>query len=203
MNPNFLNLFMKKLTRERVVPRESLSTISDGLNQQTVLARFLPVPLSFLRIRRVDGESSLGGTSVGVDTTSGDLAVRVLRNPVVGGPCSSVAVGSSRRSASALWTDAEWPGDRRQRRNDASCRIALHATSREPDVAGCDIENAAVISSRPSSAGTVQRRRSRDALRGHPHCCDLPTSSPEDGGRPDLQTAGMDSPRHDRSCDLP
>ena len=48
MNPNFLNLFMKKLTRERVVPRESLSTISDGLNKQTVLARFLPVHLSFL-----------------------------------------------------------------------------------------------------------------------------------------------------------
>jgi hypothetical protein len=103
----------------------------------------------------VDSESSLSDTSVGVDTTSDGLAVRVLRNPVAGGPCSSVALGSSRRSANALWTDAECPSDRGQRGNDASCRNALHSASREPDVAGCDVENAAPISSRPSAAGTV------------------------------------------------
>ena len=138
-----------------------------------------------------------------MDPTSGDLAVRVLRNPVADAPCRSVAVGSGWCSAGALWTDSEWHSDRRQRRNDASCRNALDTAPRKHDVAGCDIGNAAAISGRPSAAGNVQRRRSSDALRGHPYyCCDLPTSSPQDGGPPDLQTAGMDSPRPDRSCDL-
>jgi hypothetical protein len=62
--------------------------------------------LVVLSIRRGGRESALSGTSVGVDTTSGYLAVRVLRNPVVGSPCNAVTLGSSRRSAYALWTDA-------------------------------------------------------------------------------------------------
>ena len=139
-----------------------------------------------------------------MDTTSGDLAVRVLRNPVAYAPGSSVALGSGWRSASALWTDAQWTGDHRQRWHDARCRNALHSASREPHVASCDIEDAAAISGRPSAARTLQRRRSRDALRGHPHCCyDFPTSSPQNGGRTGLHKAWMDSPGYDRSCDLP
>jgi len=106
----------------------------------------------------VDDESSLSGTSAGVDTTSHDLAVRVVRNPVAGDPSSSLALGSSRRSADALWTDAQWRGDCRQRGNDARCWNALHTASCEPDVAGGDLENAAAISGRPSTVRTVQRR---------------------------------------------
>jgi hypothetical protein len=117
--------------------------------------RLLPVQLSFLRFGGGDGESSFCGTSFGVDTTSDAPAVRVLRNPVAGGPSSSVALASGRRSANAVWTDAECRRDRGQRWNDASCRNALHAASREPDVADCDVENAATLSSRPSAAGTV------------------------------------------------
>jgi hypothetical protein len=79
---------------------------------QVVLAtRLLPVHLSFLGFGGVDDESSLSGTSVGVDATSGHLAVRVLRNFVAGGPRSSVTWGSSRRLANALWTDAECSRD--------------------------------------------------------------------------------------------
>ena len=111
--------------------------------------------LSFLGFGGVDDESSLSGTSVGVDTTPGHLAVRVLRNLVASGPCSAVSLGSRRRLANALWTDAECPRDRSQRWNDASCRNALHSASREPNVARCDVENAAATSSRPSAAGTV------------------------------------------------
>ena len=106
----------------------------------------------------VNGEPSFSDTPVGVDSISGDLAVRILRNPVAHDPCSSVAVDSGRRPASARWTDAEWSGDRRQRWNDASCGNALHPASSEPDVASCDIEDAAAISSRPSATGTVQHR---------------------------------------------
>jgi hypothetical protein len=90
-----------------------------------------------------------------VDATSGHLAVRVLRNLMVGGPYCAVAVGSSRCLADALWADAECPRDRCQRRNDASRRNALHTASREPNVARCDVENAAATLGRPSAAGTV------------------------------------------------
>jgi hypothetical protein len=135
-----------------------------------------------------------------MDTTSVDLVVRILRNSLAGAPGRSLAVGSGRRSPRTLWTDAQWHGDRRQRRDHASGRNALHAASREPHVAGSDIEHPAAISGRPSAARTLQRRRSRDALRGHPHYCyDLRTSNPHDAGRPGLQTAGMDSAIHDRS----
>jgi hypothetical protein len=108
-----------------------------------------------LRTRRGGRESSFFGASLSVDTTSDDLAVRVLRNPVAGGSCSSVALGSRRRSANAVWTDAECRSDRGQRWSDASCWNAFYTSSREPDVAGCDAENAAVLSSRPRVAGTV------------------------------------------------
>ena len=173
---------------------------------QFVLAwRLLPFTC-LLRIRRVDGESSLSSTSVGMDTTSGDLAVRVLRNPVAYAPGSSVALGSGWRSASALWTDAEWPGHRRQRWHDASCRNALHPASRQLHVAGSDIENAAAIFGRPSAAGNVQRRRSRDALRGHPHCCDFPTSLGKQG-KPGHPISGWPEPcppvAHKASCKSP
>jgi hypothetical protein len=70
------------------------------------------------------------------------LAVRVLRNPVARGSFSAVTLGSGRRLANALWTDAECPSDRCQRWKDASCRNVLHTASREPNVAGCDVENA-------------------------------------------------------------
>ena len=106
----------------------------------------------------VNGEPSFSDTPVGVDSISGDLAVRILRNPLAHDPCSSVAVDSSWRPASARWTDAERSGDRRQRWNGARCGNALHPASREPDVASCDIEDAAAISSRPSAAWTVQHR---------------------------------------------
>jgi hypothetical protein len=59
----------------------------------------------------VIGESSLSGTSVGMDTISGDLALRVLRNSLAGDTRGSVGVGSGWRSASALWADAEWTSD--------------------------------------------------------------------------------------------
>jgi hypothetical protein len=103
----------------------------------------------------VDDESSLSGTSVGVDATSGHLAVRVLCNLMVGGPYSAVTVRWGGRLANALWTDPERPRDRCQRWNDASRRNALHTPSREPDVAGCDVENAAATFGRPSAAGTL------------------------------------------------
>jgi hypothetical protein len=63
----------------------------------------------------VDDESSLSGTSVGVDATSGHLAVRVLCNLMVGGPYSAVTVRWGGRLANALWTDPERPRDRCQR----------------------------------------------------------------------------------------
>jgi hypothetical protein len=98
---------------------------------------------------------SIASWDVGVESTSCDLAVRVLRNPVARGPCHTVALGPGRRSANALWTDAECPSDRGQRWNDASCRVALHTASREPVVAGCDIAHAVAISSRPGAPRTV------------------------------------------------
>ena len=112
----------------------------------------------------------------------GHLAVRVLRNSLAGDPRSSVGVGSGWRSAGALWTDAEWSSDGYQCWNDARCRHALHCASPEPNVAGRDIENAAPILSRPGAARNVQHRRSRDALWGQPHPCDLLTSSRKDRG---------------------
>jgi Flp pilus assembly pilin Flp len=86
----------------------------------------------------VDGESSFRCTSVGMDAVSGDVAVRVLRDPVACGSGSSIALGSGRRSAHTVWTDAECPGDRRQCWSDARCRHALQPASCEPDVAGGD-----------------------------------------------------------------
>lgn len=118
-----------------------------------------------------------------MDTISGYLALRVLRNSLARDPRSSVAVGSGWRGASALWTTAEWTSDGCQCWNDARSRHALHSASPEPDVAGRDVENAAPILSRPGAARNVQHRRSRDALRGQPHPGDLPTSSrKEEGG---------------------
>ena len=87
-------------------------------------------------------ESSLSGTSVGVDTISGDLALRVLRNSLAGDPRSSLGVGSGWRSISALWTDAEWTSDGCQWWDDARCRHAPHSAPPEPNVACRDIENA-------------------------------------------------------------
>jgi hypothetical protein len=43
----------------------------------------------------------LYGTSFGLDTTSDDLAVRVLPNPMACAPCSSVPLGSGWGSANA------------------------------------------------------------------------------------------------------
>ena len=103
----------------------------------------------------MDDESSLSGTSVGVDATSGHLAVRVLCNLMVGGPYSAVTVRWGGRLANALWTDPERPRDRCQRWNDASRRNALPTPSREPDVAGCDAENATATLGGSSAAGTV------------------------------------------------
>jgi hypothetical protein len=147
-----------------------------------------PFPLDF----GGNGESSVSGTSVGVDTISGNLVMRVLRDSLASDPRSSVRLGSGWRSASTLWTDAEWTSDSRQCWNDARCRDALHRASREYIVAGRNIEYATAILSRPGAAGTVQRRRSGDALRGQPHYCDLSTSSRQDEG--DSHPA-EDSPR--------
>jgi hypothetical protein len=103
----------------------------------------------------VDGESSICGTSFGLDTTSDDLAVRVLRNPMASAPCSSVTLGSCWGSANALWTDAQCPGDRGQFWNDACCGNTSYTSSGEPSVAGSDVGNASTITSRPSVARTV------------------------------------------------
>jgi hypothetical protein len=139
-----------------------------------------------------------------METASSDLVVRILRNSLAGAPGRSLAVGSGWGSACAVWIDDEWTGDGCQCWNHAGCRITFHAASREPHVAGSDIEHPAAISGRPSAARTLQRRRSRDALRGHPHYCyDFLTSGPQNGGRTSLHKAWMDSPRPDRSCDLP
>ena len=45
-----------------------------------------PCSLVLLKYLGVDGESSLSGTSLGVDTTPDNLAVRVLRDLVADGP---------------------------------------------------------------------------------------------------------------------
>lgn len=93
--------------------------------------------LVFMSIRRVDGEPSLSGTPVGVDTISNDLAVRIMRDPVAGSPCSAVALGSGRRSVNALWADAECPSDGGQRGKDAGCWNAIYIPPGEYDVACC------------------------------------------------------------------
>ncbi len=117
--------------------------------------RLLPLTCPFSVSGGVDGESSFCGTSFGLDTTSDDLVVRVLRNPVASAPGSSVSLGSGWGSANALWTDAQCPGDRGQFRNDASCGNTLDTSSGEPSVAGSDVENAPTIPCGPSLAGTV------------------------------------------------
>jgi hypothetical protein len=134
----------------------------------------------FITIRRGwASEFSLRCTSVGVDATSGNVAVRVLCNPVAGAPGSAVVLGSGGCSTNALWTDAECPSDRGQRGNDASGWDAIDNPSREFDVARCQREHAATILGRPSAALNVQCRRSRHALRGYSHRCDLPATNPQ------------------------
>ena len=103
----------------------------------------------------VDSEFAFCGTSFSLDTTSDDLAMRVLRNPVASAPCNPVTLGSAWGSANALRTDAQCPGDRGQFWNNASCGNTLDTSSGEPSVAGSDVENAPTITSRPSVAGTV------------------------------------------------
>lgn len=49
-----------------------------------------------------------------MDTISGHLALRVVRNSLAGDPRGSVGVGSGWRSFNALWTDAEWTSDNGQ-----------------------------------------------------------------------------------------
>ena len=95
------------------------------------------------------------GTSVGVDGASRDLAVCVLRNPVAGVASGSISPGSDRRSTHALRTGDECPGNGQQCRVDARGRNAVHSTSSEPDVAGCDVANADATTGRPSAARTV------------------------------------------------
>jgi hypothetical protein len=134
------------------------ATLPKALAQPILEAFIFKWNISFFSfgIRRWwDGEFPLSGTSVGVDPTPDDLAVRVLRNPVVGSPCSSVALGPGRRSANALRTDTECLSDPGQRGNNASCWNILQTACREPAVAGCDIEHAVAISSRSSAAATV------------------------------------------------
>ena len=103
----------------------------------------------------MDSEFPLRSTSVGVEPTPDDLAVRGVRNPVVSYPCGSVALGSGWRSGYARWTDAECVGDPGECRNHAGCRNALDTAPREHVVAGCDIEHAVAISGRSRAAGAV------------------------------------------------
>ena len=63
----------------------------------------------------------------------------VLRNPVARVACGSISLGSDRRSANALRTGDECPGNGHQCRVDARGRNAIHSASSEPDVAGCDV----------------------------------------------------------------
>lgn len=105
-----------------------------------------------------DGGHSLSGTSLGVDTISGYLAVRVMRNPLASASCNALVFDSGWCSPHAFWTDDERGGDTGQCRSDAGCRNAIHPASIRPNVGGCDPENAAVISGGSSAAGTVQRR---------------------------------------------
>ena len=120
-----------------------------------LVRRLLPIRLYVLGLGGVDGESSFCGASFGVDTTSDDLAVRVLRNPLAGGPCGSVVLGPGRRFTNVVRADAERPRDRRECWSDAGCRHALHSASCQPDVASGNSENAASFSSGPSPVGTV------------------------------------------------
>jgi hypothetical protein len=58
----------------------------------------------------VNDESALRGASLGVDTISGNLALRVVRNSLAGDPHSSVGLGSGWRSLDALRAFAQWIG---------------------------------------------------------------------------------------------
>ena len=126
----------------------------DCKHKTCISARF-GTAFAVFEVGEVGGASSLFGASFSVGTTSDDLDVRIVCNLVVGGPCSSVTLGSCRRPADAVWANAECLGDRCQRWDDARCRNTLYASSCKPDVAGCDIEHAAAISSGPSAAGPV------------------------------------------------
>lgn len=99
--------------------------------------------------------SRYSDTSVGMDGTSSDLAVCVVRNPVARVTCGSISGGSDRRSANALRTGDECSSNGHQCRVDARDRNAVPSTSREPDVARCDVPNAIAILGRPSTARTV------------------------------------------------
>lgn len=72
-----------------------IKSIADrGLVTRLVLVRrLLPVHLSVRRLGGVDGESSFCGASFSVGTTSDNLAVRVLRDPLAGRPGSSIVMG--------------------------------------------------------------------------------------------------------------
>ena len=79
------------------------------------LLRLVSSPASVVRtehIQRGDGGHSLSGTSLGMDTISSRLAVRVMRNPLASASCSALAFGSGWRSPHALWTDVERGSDR-------------------------------------------------------------------------------------------
>jgi hypothetical protein len=91
-------------------------------------------------------------TSVGVDGTSGDLAVCVVRNPVACVAAVRSPGGSDRRSAR---TGDECSSNGHQCRVNARDRNAVLSASCEPDLARCDVSNAIATLGRPSTARTV------------------------------------------------
>src|SRR5215469_16314543 len=113
---------------------------------------------------------SLCGTSSGLDTISGYLAVRIMRNPLASASCKALDFSSGWRPPHAFWTNVECGGDRGQCWSNAGRRNASHLASLWPNVGSCNTENAAVISGGPSKAGTVQYRRSHLAFWRHSHC---------------------------------
>jgi hypothetical protein len=94
-------------------------------------------PLVFgIRRKRASRNSD---TSVGVDGTSSDLVVCVVRNPVARVACGSISGGSDRRSANALRTGNECSSNGHQCRVNACDRNVVLSASCEPDVARCDV----------------------------------------------------------------
>lgn len=94
--------------RPRLIPAVYIRLETGDLSFSLALARrLLPVYSFVLHSAGVNGVSSLGGASVGMDTTSGNLAMRVLRDLVAGGPSRSVPLGSGWCSADARWADPE------------------------------------------------------------------------------------------------
>ena len=99
--------------------------------------------------------SRYSDTSVGMDGTSSDLAVCVVRNPVARVACGSISGGSDRRSANALRIGDERSSNGHQCRVNARDRNAVLGASCEPDVARWDFANTIATIGRPSKARTV------------------------------------------------